>query len=98
MVSTIAGYDDDLMLDSMTASASMNVLKKTEAAMENLRKLTDPLVWAKLSAPGGMQRNLLLTLYWLAEADMAGRRCRTGSPGNLPPRPRSGHPRRLHYG
>ena len=65
-------YDDDLMLDSMTASASMNVLKKTEAAMENLRKLTDPLVCAKLSAPGGMQRNLLLTLYWLAEADMAG--------------------------
>jgi len=65
-------YDDDLMLDSMTASASMNVLKKTEAAMENLRKLTDPLVCVKLSAPGGMQRNLLLTLYWLAEADMAG--------------------------
>jgi len=65
-------YDDDLMLDSMTASASMNVLKKTEAAMENLRKLTDPLVCAKLSAPGGMQRNLLITLYWLAEADMAG--------------------------
>ncbi|NBS50677.1 MAG: hypothetical protein EBS97_08785, partial [Verrucomicrobia bacterium] len=65
-------YDDDLMLDSMTASASMNVLKKTEAAMENLRKLTDPLVMAKLSAPAGMQRNLLLTLYWLAEADMAG--------------------------
>jgi hypothetical protein len=60
------------MLDSMTASASMNVLKKTEAAMENLRRLTDPLLWAKLSAPGGMQRNLLLTLYWLAEADMAG--------------------------
>jgi len=65
-------YDDDLMLDSMTASASMNVLKKTEAAMENLRRLTDPLVCAKLSAPGGMQRNLLLALYWLAEADMAG--------------------------
>ena len=64
--------DDELVLDSMTASASMNVLKKTEAAMENLRKLTDPLVCAKLSAPGGMQRNLLLTLYWLAEADMAG--------------------------
>ncbi len=65
-------WDDDLMLDSMTASASMNVLKKTEAAMENLRRLTDPLVMAKLSAPGGMARNLLLTLYWLAEADMAG--------------------------
>jgi len=65
-------WDDDLMLDSMTASASMNVLKKTEAAMENLRRLTDPLLWAKLSAPGGMQRNLLLTIYWLAEADMAG--------------------------
>ncbi|NBV96813.1 MAG: hypothetical protein EBT30_04585 [Verrucomicrobia bacterium] len=65
-------YDDDLMLDSMTASASMNVLKKTEAAMENLRRLTDPLLLVKLSAPGGMQRNLLLTLYWLAEADMAG--------------------------
>jgi len=64
--------DDDLMLDSMTASASMNVLKKTEAAMENLRRLTDPVLWGKLSAPGGMQRNLLLTLYWLAEADMAG--------------------------
>ena len=60
------------MLDSMTASASMNVLKKTEAAMENLRRLTDPLLLVKLSAPGGMQRNLLLTLYWLAEADMAG--------------------------
>jgi hypothetical protein len=65
-------WDDDLMLDSMTASASMNVLKKTEAAMENLRRLTDPLVMAKLSAPGGMAKNLLLTLYWLAEADMAG--------------------------
>ena len=65
-------WDDDLMLDSMTASASMNVLKKTEAAMENLRRLTDPILWAKLSTPGGMQRNLLLTLYWLAEADMAG--------------------------
>ena len=65
-------YDDDLMLDSMTASASMNVLKKTEAAMENLRRLTDPLLLVKLSAPGGMQRNLLLTLYWLAEADLAG--------------------------
>ena len=65
-------WDDELMLDSMTASASMNVLKKTEAAMENLRRLTDPLVLAKLSAPGGMAKNLLLTLYWLAEADMAG--------------------------
>ena len=65
-------YDDDLMLDSMTASASMNVLKKTESAMENLRRLTDPLLLVKLSAPGGMQRNLLLTLYWLAEADLAG--------------------------
>ena len=60
------------MLDSMTASASMNVLKKTEAAMENLRRLTDPLVCAKPSALGGMQRNPLLPLYWLAEADMAG--------------------------
>ena len=65
-------YDDDLMLDSMTASASMNVLKKTEAALKNLRQLTDPLACAKLSAPGGMAKNLLLTLYWLAEADMAG--------------------------
>ena len=65
-------FDDELMLESMTASASMNVLKKTEAAMENLRRLTDPLVMAKLSAPGGMAKNLLLTLYWLAEADMAG--------------------------
>ena len=64
--------DDGLMLDSMTASASMNVLKKTEAAMENIRRLTDPLVMAKLSAPGGMAKNLLLILYWLAEADMAG--------------------------
>jgi hypothetical protein len=65
-------FDDELMLESMTASASMNVLKKTEAAMENLRRLTDPLVMAKLSTPGGMAKNLLLTLYWLAEADMAG--------------------------
>ena len=65
-------YDDDLMLDSMTASASMNVLKKTDAALKNLRTLTDPLVMTKLSAPGGMAKNLLLTLYWLAEADMAG--------------------------
>ena len=64
--------DDDLMLDSMTASASMNVLKKTEAALKNLRRLTDPLACAKLSAPSGMAKNLLLTLYWLAEADMAG--------------------------
>jgi glycosyltransferase involved in cell wall biosynthesis len=63
-------WDDDLMLDSMTASASMNVPKKTEAAMENLRRITDPLVLAKLSAPGGMAKNLLLTLYWLAEADL----------------------------
>ena len=65
-------WDDELMLDSMTASASMNVLKKTEAALKNLRQLTDPLACAKLSAPGGMAKNLLLTLYWLAEADMAG--------------------------
>ena len=65
-------FDDELMLESMTASASMNVLRKTEAAMENLRRLTDPLVMAKLSTPGGMAKNLLLTLYWLAEADMAG--------------------------
>jgi len=65
-------YDDILMLDSMTASASINVLKNTETALQNLQRLTDPLICAKLSAPAGMQRNLLLTLYWLAEADMAG--------------------------
>ncbi len=65
-------WDDDLMLDSMTASASMNVLKKIQVALTNLRHLTDPLVCAKLSTPGGMSKNLLLTLYWLAEVDMAG--------------------------
>ena len=63
--------DDGLMLESLTASHGMSMLKKTQVAMERLRNLTDPLRLAKLRAPVEMQRELYLTLYWLAEADMA---------------------------
>ena len=63
--------DDGLMLESLTATHGMGMLKKTELAMEKLRNLTDPLRLAKLRAPIEMQKELYLTLYWLAEADMA---------------------------
>jgi hypothetical protein len=63
--------DDGLMLESLTATHGMSMLKKTQVAMERLRSLTDPLRLAKLRAPVDMQRELYLTLYWLAEADMA---------------------------
>ncbi|NDB97023.1 MAG: hypothetical protein EBZ78_12845, partial [Verrucomicrobia bacterium] len=35
--------DDGLMLESLTATHGMSMLKKTELAMEKLRNLTDPL-------------------------------------------------------
>ena len=63
--------DDGLMLESLTATHGMSMLKKTQLAMERLRTLTDPLRLAKLSAPVEMQKEIYLTLYWLAEADMA---------------------------
>ena len=63
--------DDNLMLFSMTASHGMSLLKKTQTAMTNLKRLTDPLLLAKLRAPAEMQRQLYLILYWLGEADMA---------------------------
>ena len=63
--------DDNLMLYSLTASHGMSLLEKTQAAMTNLKRLTDPLLLAKLRAPIEMQRQLYLILYWLGEADMA---------------------------
>jgi len=63
--------DDNLMLYSLTASHGMSLLEKTQAAMTNLKRLTDPLLLAKLRAPTEMQRQLYLILYWLGEADMA---------------------------
>ena len=63
--------DDNLMLESMTASHGMSLLEKTQTAMTNLKRLTDPLLLAKLQAPIEMQRQLYLILYWLGEADMA---------------------------
>lgn len=63
--------DDGLMLESLTATHGMSMLKKTQLAMERLRTLTDPLRLAKLRAPIEMQREIYLTLYWMAEADMA---------------------------
>jgi len=59
------------MLESLTATHGMSMLKKTQLAMERLRTLTDPLRLAKLSAPVEMQKEIYLTLYWMAEADMA---------------------------
>ena len=63
--------DDNLMLLSMTSSHGMSLLKKTQTAMTNLKRLTDPLLLAKLRAPAEMQRQLYLILYWLGEADIA---------------------------
>ena len=63
--------DDNLMLESLTASHGMSLLRKTQTAMTNLKRLTDPLLLAKLRAPAEMQRQLYLILYWLGEADMA---------------------------
>ncbi len=63
--------DDNLMLESLTASHGMSLLKKTQAAMEKLRTLTDPLRLANLRAPVELQKQLYLIIYWLAEADMA---------------------------
>ena len=63
--------DDGLMLESLTATHGMSMLKKTQLAMEKLRTLTDPLRLAKLRAPVEMQKEIYLTLYWMAEADMA---------------------------
>ena len=63
--------DDNLILFSLTATHGMSLLKKTQTAMTNLKRLTDPLLLAKLRAPAEMQRQLYLILYWLGEADMA---------------------------
>jgi len=63
--------DDGLMLESLTASHGMTLLKRTEQAKERLQALLNPVEWNKLKAPIEMQKQLLLSLYWMAEADDA---------------------------
>lgn len=63
--------DDALMLDSLTASHGMTLLKRTEQAKERLQALLNPIEWNKLKAPIEMQKQLFLILYWMAEADDA---------------------------
>ena len=63
--------DDGLILESMTASHGMSLLKRIEQAKERLQSLLSPLAWSKLKAPTEMQKQLLLALYWMAEADDA---------------------------
>ena len=64
--------DDGLILDSLTASHGMTLLKRTEQAKERLQTLLNPVSWNHLQAPMEMQKQLFLTLAWLAEADDAG--------------------------
>jgi len=63
--------DDGLMLESLTASHGMTLLKRTEQAKERLQTLLNPVEWNKLKAPMEMQKQLFLALYWMAEADDA---------------------------
>jgi hypothetical protein len=63
--------DDGLMLESLTASHGMTLLKRTEQAKERLQTLLNPVEWNKLKAPMEMQKQLFLTLCWMAEADDA---------------------------
>ena len=63
--------DDGLMLESLTASHGMTLLKRTEQAKERLQSLLNPVEWNKLKAPMEMQKQLYLALYWMAEADDA---------------------------
>ena len=63
--------DDGLMLESLTASHCMTLLKRTEQAKERLQTLLNPVEWNKLKAPMEMQKQLFLTLCWMAEADDA---------------------------
>jgi len=63
--------DDGLMLESLTASHGMTLLKRTEQAKERLQTLLNPVEWNKLKAPMEMQKQLFLTLWWMAEADDA---------------------------
>lgn len=63
--------DDGLMLESLTASHGMTLLKRTEQAKAHLQALLNPVEWNKLKAPVEMQKQLYLALYWMAEADDA---------------------------
>jgi len=60
--------DDNLILDSMTAAEGMGKLKRIEIAKENLQKLLNPAALNQLRAPGEMQKQLYLVLFWLARA------------------------------
>ena len=60
--------DDNLILDSMTAAEGMGKLKRIEIAKENLQKLLNPAALNQLRAPGEMQKQLYLVLFWLAQA------------------------------
>ncbi|NDC79720.1 MAG: hypothetical protein EB090_00370 [Verrucomicrobia bacterium] len=63
--------DDGLMLESLTASHGMTLLKRTEQAKERLQALLNPVAWNHLQAPIEMQKQLYLVLCWMAEADDA---------------------------
>ena len=60
--------DDNLILDSMTAAEGMSRLKRVETAKENLVRLLNPAVLNQLRAPGEMEKQLYLVLFWLARA------------------------------
>ena len=60
--------DDNLILDSMTASEGMSKMKRVEVAKENLQKLFNPAALNQLRAPAEMQKQLYLVLYWLCQA------------------------------
>ena len=64
--------DDNLILDSMTAAEGMGKMQRIERAKENLKSLLAPLGLFRLRAPGEMQRQLLLVLFCLSQADEAG--------------------------
>ncbi|NCW27350.1 MAG: hypothetical protein EBV83_03495 [Verrucomicrobia bacterium] len=63
--------DDHLMLDAMTATHGMGLMKRVEQAKEHLQALLNPVEWNHLKAPIEMQKQLFLVLYWMAEADDA---------------------------
>ena len=63
--------DDNLILDSMTATEGMSKLKRVEIAKENLVRLLSSTTLNQLKAPVEMQKQLYLVLFWLARADDA---------------------------
>ena len=63
--------DDNLMLDAMTATHGMSLMKRVEQAKERLQTMLNPLEWNHLKAPVEMQKQLFLVLYWMTEADNA---------------------------